>query len=1446
MSTSLSLVLKHLDLAQQSGIINDIVSHLKKNADFETHEVYINTFCQLLASSPDLREKYADFVYTYSLSILQSENPASYFGYILNLSLKIEGVAEKLIDYVVERLSIYVITNPRHFNEALINITNVSSNYGRDYDLSNTLILNLLKFTEWYFISNEDFAKACLNIQLDQLCFIFLTNEELKISKATYKIVKWRMASICQTSQTTSFLWKVIFLLGQSNKNTEISFGYTLWLRYFSHFTPEGLKTNDEFQSIISKEQYWYFLRDGLISLSHEHKKFALTLIQFSVQSLHTDLSTAIIKWDCEKETQYVESWKRFCTLYEILGIDAAMNQAQAAVNDLLKIFAPDSNIPVAFSLTILSVGFKASMDRIKNFALTLTFNLPKNSLSLFKNDFKFISQIFLPFTMKSSHFRVRKTSDGNYYCEFGERIRQFICNCVDSLDESDDISKLVGSIFDVLSENRLTFGIARIYIAWGVLKGLEKKSFKSLNASVLEKLLPLFETDAEGAILKTTLQTIHLKLLLQVNPTVVDARSIFGAVVYFIQFNSFQLYVENEEFFLDYLNTNFDQSSIYNIIADANSETSVDEFLVVTSYLLSNKIAAAQLAPFVLSHPRCSELLVRMAASGLYFEAFWTEHLIVSKVERLVGEMVVGSKNLDISIYGSSAKLFRNEKLFSEEFWSSVNLDPFFNNVSTSLAEVDNLQESLFYIAQFDFLSRCLPRCVFNEEFNISLESLMKLSTDALKNIPKGSDKDFYKAKDKLVSLILNNIIQSFKINNFDQSFRERVLEFADKVVSMSEYNSHKSNVNLLTHFLQSCNNKNTFTDSESKQISIILKNIWDELVRDRLILSQRDLHQAFVELVLNEKLLIKSTNDEELANSLYGILEDVIDNCSGRKGIMPCLLRAISSYQIKEPQFFEKTLWLSKLLVKASFLFQSELNIFQLDCIVSQEFDDCLNITGLPLYNSAYGDPEISYRATLFAIVGAIKTHGFAVEIWNFIFDNEKMFHFINPKKRTDREAQWKRIQFLSLFVATCEVLETTELVYFMQKFLVPRLFKEASPLCRTYIEWLICLTIIRAPEFREFVFDSFKNGIDVQQPLVIVTFERISILTSSQLALKEQIEFLTKFVVDVIIPLSSSNRSLIRHFSTSMACLIYNQIEEKKLDFPPLLTETLAKIYDVAHSMDDGCGYRVGDAILWNIKDDMNLVNITGGLLLKTTDREIDAIYQKDYSQYLNQTQKAILRVPIGVDETDKWIAGERNSEVKVDSYYVTSEEENQESSLLQTKSGVWSTVMDLDEDSRAAAQVKRSPLIVVSSLVDKAPNLGGICRLCDVLGAGWMTVHDIKVKEDPEFKSVAVTADRWMPLMEVKMEDIIEFMRLKKKEGYSLIGLEQTDKSVELNNDLKFPEKSLILLGKEREGIPGDLLAELDMCVIIKQVGIVRSMNIQTATAVIVHAYSAQHC
>ncbi|KAK9474853.1 putative trna ribose methyltransferase [Dipodascopsis tothii] len=167
------------------------------------------------------------------------------------------------------------------------------------------------------------------------------------------------------------------------------------------------------------------------------------------------------------------------------------------------------------------------------------------------------------------------------------------------------------------------------------------------------------------------------------------------------------------------------------------------------------------------------------------------------------------------------------------------------------------------------------------------------------------------------------------------------------------------------------------------------------------------------------------------------------------------------------------------------------------------------------------------------------------------------------------------------------------------------------------------------------------------------------------------------------------------------------------------------------------------------------------------------------------------------------------------------------------------------METDK-ARRAAGVRRGHMTVVASLVDKPPNLGGICRACDVLGVERMTVNDLAVARHPSFVSVAVTADQWLPLEEVPEAGVAAYLRAQKRAGYTLIGLEQTDKSVQLSPALEFPERCVLLLGKEKEGIPTELLLELDFCVEIRQVGVVRSMNIQTATAVVIHAYSSQHC
>lgn len=148
-----------------------------------------------------------------------------------------------------------------------------------------------------------------------------------------------------------------------------------------------------------------------------------------------------------------------------------------------------------------------------------------------------------------------------------------------------------------------------------------------------------------------------------------------------------------------------------------------------------------------------------------------------------------------------------------------------------------------------------------------------------------------------------------------------------------------------------------------------------------------------------------------------------------------------------------------------------------------------------------------------------------------------------------------------------------------------------------------------------------------------------------------------------------------------------------------------------------------------------------------------------------------------------------------------------------------------------------------LIVVASLIDKAPNLGGLCRTCEIFGVQTLVLSNTHVIEDAQFKSLSVSAAKWMNLQEVRTSGLKAYLESMRHEGYTLVGVEQTANSETLPR-YQFPQKSLLLLGNEREGIPVELIQMLDVCVEIPQVGIIRSLNVHVSGALLVWEYTRQ--
>ncbi|OVA14952.1 tRNA/rRNA methyltransferase [Macleaya cordata] len=154
-----------------------------------------------------------------------------------------------------------------------------------------------------------------------------------------------------------------------------------------------------------------------------------------------------------------------------------------------------------------------------------------------------------------------------------------------------------------------------------------------------------------------------------------------------------------------------------------------------------------------------------------------------------------------------------------------------------------------------------------------------------------------------------------------------------------------------------------------------------------------------------------------------------------------------------------------------------------------------------------------------------------------------------------------------------------------------------------------------------------------------------------------------------------------------------------------------------------------------------------------------------------------------------------------------------------------------------------KASRQQCIVVASLLDRIPNLAGLARTCEVFKTAGLAVADASVVNDKQFQLISVTAEKWVPIIEVPVSSLKVFLEKKKREGFSILGLEQTANSIPLDQ-YTFPKKMVLVLGREKEGIPVDIIHVLDGCVEIPQLGVVRSLNVHVSGAIALWEYTRQ--
>lgn len=99
----------------------------------------------------------------------------------------------------------------------------------------------------------------------------------------------------------------------------------------------------------------------------------------------------------------------------------------------------------------------------------------------------------------------------------------------------------------------------------------------------------------------------------------------------------------------------------------------------------------------------------------------------------------------------------------------------------------------------------------------------------------------------------------------------------------------------------------------------------------------------------------------------------------------------------------------------------------------------------------------------------------------------------------------------------------------------------------------------------------------------------------------------------------------------------------------------------------------------------------------------------------------------------------------------------------------------------------------------------PNLAGLARTSEIMNASSLIIDKAEIADSDEFKSISVTSEKWLPIYEVKERDLLDYLQYQKSNGYVILGIEQTANSKMLH-EYQFPSKCILLLGKEKEGIP----------------------------------------
>lgn len=149
-----------------------------------------------------------------------------------------------------------------------------------------------------------------------------------------------------------------------------------------------------------------------------------------------------------------------------------------------------------------------------------------------------------------------------------------------------------------------------------------------------------------------------------------------------------------------------------------------------------------------------------------------------------------------------------------------------------------------------------------------------------------------------------------------------------------------------------------------------------------------------------------------------------------------------------------------------------------------------------------------------------------------------------------------------------------------------------------------------------------------------------------------------------------------------------------------------------------------------------------------------------------------------------------------------------------------------------------QAEKSPIAVILDNVRSLNNIGSVFRSCDAFLVEKLLLCGITAQPPHrDIQKTALGATESVPWKYYKTT--AEAITALREEGYLIVGVEQTEKSISLKDF--YPEeesRTALVFGHEVKGIQQETVNLCDLCLEIPQHGTKHSLNISVAAGIVI--------